>query len=1153
MALLNRLFSSRRKQQPEKGYGNPVSSSSDCKIFDFNKDQVRVLLFRECERRGRKLLFDSKAVKKIPLPTLLQCSRLRKGLKAEDLKRADGFVEISNGYGYQYTRPSSDVKSLGEMIFGSVAMVLRGPTFKVHTGGTPPVVMLTKVANSPSKSDRGLEDSYGSSINSMSEYICGGGSSSDSKISTQAGSCPLDVPLPSSLKIGATFARNDRSGHLGSLEADSGCYTNSDSSVPGMLPNSSFNATLSSPDSRKGSGGSLSSLRRRWLRTASTSLDLDSNQSLNQSDSVASCGSLPNCNDEKPLRRTKLGIAVIINLTQHQRQQMQEFFLEHAAPLESMMARLCAAVERAYSRKELFVTLMYDASSDIEQNIEDLLVGPRLSMPMWLGLLSANSQYTSLATSFMQELSQMLDMFETKDSHFTLVTAVLTHHLGWVPTVTPGLQLCLRQSNLDGSPSSCSLSDLTKLHPYNPLWAQAMDLYGGLGHPLKTVRTIIMSMTSNKGRIETIERLLRTISYFIRCAAIERTEPKLEEADFKSCLSQYSSNSTFEHMVTLSVDDRTSSSSTLRPLSGKCSPLLNVGQICTPANASEASNGHAQTDKLFNGTDSIFSKSETCLEAKHIKSESLFKQPSSTGLRRTMSYSSKMTSCAVGETLNCKEKASHFALSNRIRKDITSLPDSIAVPASSFGSSCPNQNSSPDPPTPLGKVIFVLGENEDLVGLKGRKKSIEDTDFKNLTQGKIKHQEQPLSFSGSEVESGFSECESFELSPVRTACGNLINLNGTAMETSSTTFSPSVVRKLCSRNEKNAGNLTTLQPTFIKSDLKDENLSVNPANLRSLARSLSVNLPVCLKSIKHESCALDLCVVCGKSIVDADSKENFHPSKERQIVNNKKAAKKLRRAHSSFCVQSQSKKTLKSIITCQNCNVLKDKPFALESNPLRHDSKRMDQSSHNLKTPILSNVFELPLPNCDQVSGGVSEWGIAKTLFGGVSSRYIPERVLQGCAPLTPGWEITLKRDLALDAQHPTLDSALSEAVAIVANIDSCEVQLISSHTYVVDRPGMFGIRVGLSQLVANMLESVYHMWKLRTAPDFCLSFLESRLQEILVRSQALSELLLSTQFCDMDNLTSSLSLEPNDVPLLLAVASTHTPEVTQRYGLALR
>lgn len=37
-----------------------------CRQFPFAADKVRVVLFRECDIRGRKLLFDSSAVEKIP-------------------------------------------------------------------------------------------------------------------------------------------------------------------------------------------------------------------------------------------------------------------------------------------------------------------------------------------------------------------------------------------------------------------------------------------------------------------------------------------------------------------------------------------------------------------------------------------------------------------------------------------------------------------------------------------------------------------------------------------------------------------------------------------------------------------------------------------------------------------------------------------------------------------------------------------------------------------------------------------------------------------------------------------------------------------------------------------------------------------------------
>lgn len=41
----------------------------------------------------------------------------------------------------------------------------------------------------------------------------------------------------------------------------------------------------------------------------------------------------------------------------------------------------------------------------------------------------------------------------------------------------------------------------------------------------------------------------------------------------------------------------------------------------------------------------------------------------------------------------------------------------------------------------------------------------------------------------------------------------------------------------------------------------------------------------------------------------------------------------------------------------------------------------------------------------------------------------------------------------------------------------------MSSHTFVVDK-GCSGVRVGMSQLVANMLESLLQMWKLHAPAE---------------------------------------------------------------------
>jgi hypothetical protein len=116
-------------------------------------------------------------------------------------------------------------------------------------------------------------------------------------------------------------------------------------------------------------------------------------------------------------------------------------------------------------------------------------------------------------------------------------------------------------------------------------------------------------------------------------------------------------------------------------------------------------------------------------------------------------------------------------------------------------------------------------------------------------------------------------------------------------------------------------------------------------------------------------------------------------------------------------------------------------------------------------------LLELPMPRCGAQKHGKQMCGFAASLMGGTSDHYIPDMVLHGCTQSPKSWEANLRRDLSLASHHLLLDQEVSEAVCIVANIDTWEVQLVSSYTYVVDKPGMLGIRVGMSRLVANMLQ----------------------------------------------------------------------------------
>jgi folliculin-interacting protein 2 len=153
------------------------------------------------------------------------------------------------------------------------------------------------------------------------------------------------------------------------------------------------------------------------------------------------------------------------------------------------------------------------------------------------------------------------------------------------------------------------------------------------------------------------------------------------------------------------------------------------------------------------------------------------------------------------------------------------------------------------------------------------------------------------------------------------------------------------------------------------------------------------------------------------------------------------------------------------------------------------------------------------------------------------------------------GFENQLKRDLMIAAQSGILDQTYSENIAIVANIDKFDVRIISSNSSSIqssNNSSGIGI-VGMSNLVGVMLETV-HSLALSGASEFqCLSYIESKLKEIYHLSEALASLLLETEFCTLNILSTSLNLSINDIPLLISIASVHTPSISKRYGISFR
>lgn len=92
--------------------------------------------------------------------------------------------------------------------------------------------------------------------------------------------------------------------------------------------------------------------------------------------------------------------------------------------------------------------------------------------------------------------------------------------MGWVGTVAPMTTVGSTQTNVAAAAaiqSQAKMSEISKFHPYNVLWAQLSDLYGSIGNPSKLSKTIVCGTQSIA-----IRKVLNILTYFIRCGEIKR-------------------------------------------------------------------------------------------------------------------------------------------------------------------------------------------------------------------------------------------------------------------------------------------------------------------------------------------------------------------------------------------------------------------------------------------------------------------------------------------------------------------------------------------------------------------------------------------------------------------------------------------------------
>lgn len=166
-----------------------------------------------------------------------------------------------------------------------------------------------------------------------------------------------------------------------------------------------------------------------------------------------------------------------------------------------------------------------------------------------------------------------------------------------------------------------------------------------------------------------------------------------------------------------------------------------------------------------------------------------------------------------------------------------------------------------------------------------------------------------------------------------------------------------------------------------------------------------------------------------------------------------------------------------------------------------------------------------------------------RSLLADFSDHYLSNFVLHGTSDTN--FKERLIIDLHMATQHPVLDEPITEAVFIVADTDKWTVDIMSSKSS--DQPPKVS-RVVASQLVCNMMDAVQQLHKLKMSSEFCLMHLEDRLQEIYFKSIMLAEYLRDSKNpgpCDIKGITKLLGFDAGDLPLLVAIAGTHSPHLS--------
>ncbi|XP_053514708.1 folliculin-interacting protein 2 isoform X6 [Artibeus jamaicensis] len=1106
--LLQKLFN-------KKGSGGSSASASaqgrapkegpafswSCSEFDLN--EIRLIVYQDCERRGRQVLFDSKAVHKIeevstqktedvPVKMSAKCCQGSSSISGSSGGSSSISFHSSSGGSsqhakeqlpkYQYTRPASDVNMLGEMMFGSVAMSYQGSTLKIHYIRSPPQLMISKVFSARMGSFCGstnnLQDSF--------EYI-----NQDPNL----GKLNTNQNNLGPCRTGSNLAH--------STPVDMPSRGQNEDRDSGIARSASLSSLLITPfPSPSSSASSSSSYQRRWLRSQTTSLEngIIPRRSTDETFSLAeeTCSSNPAI-----VRRKKIAISIIFSLCEKEEAQrdFQDFFFSHFPLFESHMNRLKSAIEKAMIscrkiaesslRVQFYVSRLMEALGEFRETIWNLYSVPRIAEPVWLTMMSSTLEKTQLCQRFLKEFTFLVEQINKNQFFAALLTAVLTYHLAWVPTVMP----------VDHPPvkafaekrTSQSVSALARTHPYNPLWAQLGDLYGAIGSPVRLTRTVVVGKQK-----DLVQRILYVLTYFLRCSELQENQLTWSgnPGEGEQVLSGSNITTALERGE---VEESEYVVVTVRSEPALLPPILPL-----------AKEGRSPVPEGLAGTPEDNDIRDLCPKADKDKNKcSAACSPGHQDPAPDNSWKPQDTFCREEENENEVPRDGRPRLSScdsfggglktteewkgEMRKK---LPDRSAARP------CPDRLSWEKPA--LEKVTFQIGSSAS-----------PESDFESRT---------------GRVEERLKACRQYSES----ASGPLVEPRVAAdvsqdQQVSRCSFPPgfpqNVHRPQNQSSDRDGGEVDGGYA---------EDGGVRTRAVADAAGQANPAADSCEPDASAAGTAPET-LETGGSLYSKDE-EGPLPEPGR-------------------CVQQDSGVSVAAAVPCGDASETGD--FRTEGDIPRNESSdsALGDSDDEACASATLHVghsgdcaegaleVELPLPRSQSISNpNIRNFG--RSLLAGYCPTYMPDLVLHGTSS-DEKLKQCLGADLVHAVHHPVLDEPIAEAVCIIADTDKWSVQVATSQRKVMDSTKL-GQDVLVSSQVSSLLQSILQLYKLHLPADFCIMHLEDRLQEMYLKSKMLSEYLRGHTRVHVKELGVVLGIESNDLPLLTAIASTHSPYVAQ-------